>query len=201
MKGFIKKTMKGLALSAGLCSLGGCVLYRQLVDPCYPERYNYQARLAVRDTFNVQANRGHMLDQTIWGHHFEKDPANSAEDFLVRDPKTKEERVALTSGAKEHLKYLAFRQPIPDPVILLQHDPNGEVNFRRKLAIENYLTTIMPGRPFVIEEWDVREISPVVLPPRYVDEKGKPDPASVNLILPPNISGSSSSSGGSGGIR
>lgn len=197
MNGFIKKTVAGLAVSAGLSTLGGCVLYRQCVDPCYPERYNYQARMSVRDTFNAQANRGHMLDQTIWSHHFEKDSRNG-EDLVTKDVKTKEERVVLTSGAKEHLKYIAFRQPVADCVIMLQRDVNSDVNFRRRLAIENYLVTLAPGRPFVVEEWDVRELGPVVLPPRFQDEKGQPNPGSSILVLPKMITGSTTSSGGSG---
>lgn len=198
MKGLIKRTAAGLALSAGLCSLSGCVLYRQVVDPCYPERYNYQARMSVRDTFNAQAQRGHLLDQTIWSHHFEKDP-NTNEDRVLRDGKTKEEIVVLTAGAKEHLKYIAFRQPVADPVIMLQRDPNSEVNFRRKVAIENYLAVLTPGRPFTVEEWDVRELNPVVLPPRYVDEKGNANPGAVNLVLPKLVTNQASGGGGGGG--
>jgi len=200
MNGFIKKSVAGLAISAGLSSLGGCVLYRQVVDPCYPERYTSMARMSVKDTFNAQAQRGHTLDQTIWGHHFEKD-GKTGDDVLVKDAKTKEERVTLTAGAKEHLKYIAFRQPTPDPVVMLQRDVNNEVNFRRKLAIENYLATLMPGRPFVVEEWDVRELNPVVLPPRFQDQQGNPNPGSSQLILPQMISGSTTSGGGSGGSQ
>jgi hypothetical protein len=175
------------------------VLYRQLVDPCWPERYNYEARMATREVFNAQAQRGHVLDQTIWSHHFEKDQ-RSGDDLVTKDPKSKEQTVALTPGAKEHLKYLAFRKPVADPHIYLQRDLSSEVNFRRKVAIENYLATLVPGRPFVIEEIDERELTPVVLPPRYADEKGKPDPKAVELILPKSISGSTTSGGSGGGV-
>jgi len=160
MNGFIKKTAAGLLVSAGLSSLGGCVLYRQIVDPCYPERYNYQARSSVREVANAQANAGHTLDQTVWEYFFDKDP-RTGEDLVTKDAKTKDAFVTLTPGGKEHLRYIALRPPVPDPVIYLQHDVNSEVNWRRKVAIENFLTTIAPGRTFVIQEIDARDIRPV----------------------------------------
>jgi len=160
MKGFFRKTAALVLTGAGLCSMGGCVLYRQLVDPCWPERYNHQARSSVREVTNAQANAGHVLDQTIWGYHFEKDP-RTGDDLVSKDAKTKESTVTLTPGAREHIRYLALRQPVPDANIFLQHDANSEVNWRRKVAIENYLATIVPGRTFLIQEIDVRDIAPV----------------------------------------
>ena len=38
MKGFIPRTALGLSL--GLMSLAGCAYYREVVDPCWPQRYN-----------------------------------------------------------------------------------------------------------------------------------------------------------------
>lgn len=190
MKGLIRKTAVGLIASAGLCSLGGCVLYRELVDPCYPERYSAQARSEVREVANAQANAGHVLDQTVWEYFFEKDP-RTGEDLVSKDAKTKDSTVALTPGAKEHLRYIAFRAPAPDPVIYLQHDPSGEVNWRRKVAVENFLATIAPGRPFAIQEIDVRDIRPIDVPTLKMKH--------IQYMNP--FSSSSMSGGGSSGGR
>src|SRR5947207_405506 len=110
MKGFIKKTVAGCVLGTGLLSLGGCHegSYRDLVDPCWPERYNAQARHTTRDVFDVQAANGHVLDQTVWNYFFEF------------DPKTGGPTDKLTIGGMEHLKYLARRRPCPDPRIFVQ---------------------------------------------------------------------------------
>ena len=43
MKGFSATAMLA-ACAASLLSGAGCVTYRDLVDPCYPERYNAQAK-------------------------------------------------------------------------------------------------------------------------------------------------------------
>ena len=42
MKGFIKKRLAA-CVAGGLVLAGGCC-YRDLVDPCYPERFEYAAR-------------------------------------------------------------------------------------------------------------------------------------------------------------
>ena len=42
MKGFIPRTVLGLTLC--LSSLAGCSCYREIVDPCWPERYNAMAQ-------------------------------------------------------------------------------------------------------------------------------------------------------------
>ena len=73
--------------------------YRDLVDPCYPERYNYQARQEVVASYTPQVQNGHVLDQTVWNYDFEAGTDR------------------LTGGGLEHLAYLARRRPQPDPVV------------------------------------------------------------------------------------
>src|SRR5947209_5202561 len=51
--------------------LGNCQAYRNLVDPCYPQRYEYMARKEVNEAFIPQVQNGHVLDQTIWNWMFE----------------------------------------------------------------------------------------------------------------------------------
>ena len=72
--------MKGFSSTTAVC--GVCFLasigcwddrthYSDLVDPCYPERYNHMAKQAVNDGMLPQLQNGHILDQTVWNSHFE----------------------------------------------------------------------------------------------------------------------------------
>jgi hypothetical protein len=104
MKGFIPRTMLGLSLS--LVSLAGCTCYREIVDPCWPQRYNALERQSVNDALNAQANNGHILDQTIWNYHFE---------HLATGAPTAQ----LNPAGIEHLKLISRRRPAPDTHIFL----------------------------------------------------------------------------------
>jgi hypothetical protein len=134
MNGFIRKAALGLCLGCSLGVLSGChQSYRELVDPCWPERYNAQARQSVRDAFNAQAYNGHVLDQTVWNQHFE-----------VNKDK-------LTKVGEDHLKYLSRRRPAPDPKVYVQtsHDAVGNrkaLDEARVKAVQTYLTDLMAGR-------------------------------------------------------
>jgi hypothetical protein len=150
MNGFIKATVAGLCLGTGFTTMVGCSQYRQLVDPCWPERYNAEARASVRETFGAQAHNGHVMDQTMWNYYFEVDPQTGA-------PTDK-----LNAGGIEHLKHLARRQPAPDPTVYLQTAqkvPDGatlppdkfaqarsELDGKRIAAIQKYLAGMMTGR-------------------------------------------------------
>src|SRR5438034_6853099 len=102
MKGFISKTMIVAFVCGGLTLAGGCETYRNLVDPCYPERYEYQSRREVVGAIAPQVLNGHVLDQTVWNYQFE----------LGTD--------RLTPGGLDALAYLARRRPQADPVIYIQ---------------------------------------------------------------------------------
>jgi hypothetical protein len=71
MKGFIKQTAATLCFSASLLTVLGCYHYRDIVDPCWPERYNSIAAHSVREIHNAQSDKGHLLDQTIWSDDFD----------------------------------------------------------------------------------------------------------------------------------
>lgn len=69
--GMRKSWLAGL-LSASLVSLTGCYgTYNELVDPCYPERWNCQARSAVQSRVAMQAKNGLDMEQTLFTYHFE----------------------------------------------------------------------------------------------------------------------------------
>jgi hypothetical protein len=144
MKGFIAKMIRRTCVAGtGVIAAAGCYGYYDLVDPCYPQRYEYQSRQEVHQSFGPQVNNGHVLDQTIWNYHFEPGTAT------------------LTPAGIEHLAYLARRRPCPDPTVYLQvaqdipYDPANFADFveaRNKLdnkriqAIQDYLTAETSGR-------------------------------------------------------
>src|SRR5258708_15551965 len=102
MNGFIKKQAAGMFLIGGLAALAGCSCYRDIVDPCYPARYEAESRNLVIGGLAPQVNNGHVLEQTVWNYQFE-----AGSDRL-------------TPGGVQTLAYLARRRPAPDPVIYVQ---------------------------------------------------------------------------------
>jgi hypothetical protein len=157
MKGFIAKTVTLVGLGGVVAAGGGCNAYRELVDPCYPERYEYMSRREANDSFTPQINNGHVLDQTVWNYHFEKKFEENPKTKVVTGIGTAD----LTPGGMEHLAYLARRRPQPDPIIYLQtaqdipYDPDHPEQFverRRELdeariaAIQKYLKAQTAGR-------------------------------------------------------
>jgi hypothetical protein len=145
MKGFIKHAATGICFSAALMPFVGCYHYRELVDPCWPERYNSIARQSVRDITNAQADKGHVLDQTIWNWHFRVDEKTGAATDL------------LNPAGIEQLKYISRRLPVPDSQLYLQNaqdiaydgkaDPvnfvkaRQQLNDRRVASIQRVLAT------------------------------------------------------------
>src|SRR5262249_15390471 len=84
-----------------LVALTGCYGYRDIVDPCYPWRYNWTASQEVCEGLGNQVNNGHVLDQTVWPSDFERGTAT------------------LTGGGIDHLNTMLRRRPHPDPIIYL----------------------------------------------------------------------------------
>jgi len=159
MKGFIPRTALGIGL--GLLSLAGCAYYRDIFDPCWPERYNAMARVSVNEANNAQAYNGHVLDQTLWNYDFE------------HDPKTGAPTDRLNPAGMERLKYISRRRPVPDARIYLATaqdlgnlgdapDKVSEVrtmlNNRRIVAIQNFLAAQAPGHSYAVEVHDPAEV-------------------------------------------
>jgi len=155
MNGFIKRTTllawRGTAMTAVafvVAAGAGCVQYRDLVDPCYPERYEFAARKEVHEGFVPQVQNGHILDQTIWNWMFYPG------------------KEQLHPSGMEHLTYLIRRRPAPDAVIYLAssqdiaYDPaapekfvaaRNDLNQRRKVAIEKYVAAQAADRGLKFE--------------------------------------------------
>jgi len=149
MNGFIAKTLTAATLAGGLLSGPGCWRYRDLVDPCYPERYEFAARREVVEAITPQVHNGHVLDQTVWNSMFEYDE----ERHVGTD--------RLTAAGMEHLAYLARRRPCPDPNIYLQtaqdvgYDPavpeafvqnRATLDALRIAAVQKFLGAYTAGR-------------------------------------------------------
>ncbi len=143
MKGIFARTVAAAGL-LGVAGLIGCCGYKDVVDPCYPQRYNWQAQEEVCEPLGTQINNGHILDQTLWNHYFVPGKA------------------ALSRSGIDKLDQLVQRRPYPDPVLYLAtaHDiayiPEAPVeNYiqaRRKLdserieAVQKYLAAVTPPR-------------------------------------------------------
>mgnify|MGYP007071090233 CR=1 FL=1 len=81
----------------GVLSVTGCYgTFHEIVDPCYPERYNCKAREAVHNLTATQIQNGLMYEQTMFVHHF--NPSESS----------------LNAGGVAHLQRLANRRPAPE---------------------------------------------------------------------------------------
>jgi hypothetical protein len=164
MNGFIRRAALGTSLGILLTVTVGCVQsYRELVDPCWPERYRHQARESIRDAFNVQAANGHALDQTVWNQHFE-----AGTDKLTR-------------AGEEHLKYMARRQPAPDPNVTVQpaYDAKGNaknLDERRVQAVQEYLSKIAANRGAMVN---------FVVTVRDMSEPGLPTRTAPNIYYTP----------------
>src|ERR1700722_1774736 len=89
------KTVLLLCSSAPLAA-AGCYDYKDLVDPCYPQRYNNMSQNEVNGAFAAQVDKGHVLDQTVWTYDF--------------DPGTDK----LNAIGLDHLTVLMRRLPQPD---------------------------------------------------------------------------------------
>jgi hypothetical protein len=155
MKGFFRATFASACLGTSALAFVGCAKYRDLVDPCYPDRYNAEARKVTNDIFDTQAFNGHVLDQTIWNYHFERDEKNNPTDKL-------------NAMGREKIKYLVQRRPVPDGKVFLQTandigvvDPienlsakRQELDAKRQAALQRYLNAQMVGRSCAVV-WEV----------------------------------------------
>lgn len=162
MNGFIfKKIPASVGLGALMLALVGCHKGNfhcdNLVDPCYPERYNAMARKEVREPFQAQATNGHILDQTVWNWHFERD--------FETDPKTgaptPRPTARLSPAGRDYLTHIVRRRPCPDPKVFLQtaqdlaYDParpddmlkkRTDLDAKRQEAVQSFLGIQAAGR-------------------------------------------------------
>jgi hypothetical protein len=143
MKGLIKHAVAACCCGAVVAGAGGCYHYRDLVDPCYPERYEYMAREEVRAALAPQVQNGRALDQTVWDFDFEAGTDR------------------LTPGGLDRLDYMIRRRPQPYNTVYVQtakgvpYDPanpdkepetRADMDSRRVVAVQKYLAARSGGR-------------------------------------------------------
>jgi hypothetical protein len=143
------RTLAASCLAGGLAS-AGCWQYRDCVDPCWPERYNCEARHEVLASFSPQVANGHILDQTIWNWQFEAgtDRLNGAGmlqlDTLVRRRPQPDTRIFLQTARDAEL---AYDPANPDKLVEARRD----LDAKRIAAIQRYLTAQTAGRPLTFD--------------------------------------------------
>ena len=186
MNGFIKKAVAGSCLSAGLISfLVGCDHYRDLVDPCYPERYNAEAKHSAHDMLNVQNDKGHILEQTVWNWHFEPDPKTGGpSDRLNGAGMAVLQRISRTLPCPDFQLYLQNAQDMPyvegvSPEKLVK--ARNDLNERRAQAVQRFMAVQSAIHGGGVYHVAVHDFAPTSLPVQWTNE------AEVNVLK--NIKG------------
>lgn len=132
--------------------------YAGVVDPSWPERYNYQARQETVAPFAAHVNNGAVLDQSLFNYHFEQGSDK------------------LTAGGLEKLDYLTRRRPFPESKVYLatardlSYDVTApekliatrtELDLKRAAAIQKYVTASTGQRniTFDVQVLDIPDVS------------------------------------------
>lgn len=116
---------------------------KDLYDRCWPVRYSNLAHRAVNRAFTPQVQNGHVLEQTVWNHHFECGTA------------------MLNPAGQATLQQISRRRPEPDRTVYvatsldLPYDPacpdrycaaRQELDALRVAAVQKYLVGLNCGR-------------------------------------------------------
>ena len=117
--------------------------HTELFDRCWPQRYSNLSQRGVNRAFAPQVLNGHVLDQTVWNHHFEAGTDK------------------LTLGGIAHLQYISRRRPDPDRTVYLatsndlSYDPacperycgaKQELDALRAAAVQKFMAGSNCGR-------------------------------------------------------
>lgn len=122
--------------------------YRNHVDPSWPERYSHTARQETLAPFQVQAQNGMYLDQTVWNYHFEPatDKLSAAGierlDYLVRKRGSADGRVYLQTA-----RDIGFDANAPEKYA----DTRRDIDQRRAATIHKYLAAQTAALPMNFE--------------------------------------------------
>ncbi|HMF10927.1 MAG TPA: hypothetical protein VKE94_01435 [Gemmataceae bacterium] len=200
MKGFIAKALLGAGLLAGAngCSWWGIEGYDDLVDPCYPQRYEYAARQEVIGAVSPQMSNGHVLDQTVWNSHFEAGGDK------------------LTPGGMAKLGQLARRRPAPDPVVYIEtaqdvpYDPANpdklsqarkELDQKRADAVQKYLQAYAGARgmSFQVLVHDPNEVGISAIPAMQSIQRSNAAAVGTLPVGGASVGGGAGASAGGGG--
>jgi hypothetical protein len=138
----------GIAAAASGCQNQLGERYHNLVDPCWPDRYNHTARLETLQPFQSQAVNGHTLEQTVWNYHFEAgtDVLSIAGlqtlDLIVKRRPSPDGRVYLQTA-----RDIAYDATAPEKLA----DGRRDLDERRAKAVQKYLAAQTAARPMTFE--------------------------------------------------
>jgi len=141
----------GLGCAAlALLSVTGCYgTLHEVVDPCYPERYNCKAREEVRAYRDMQEANGTAIEQTLFVHYFEPGKAT------------------LNDGGIAFLERVSHRRPAPEATVWIQTAQNtydldfnreagtvaqkrNDLDNARKELVERFLKVARPDVTFTV---------------------------------------------------
>jgi hypothetical protein len=111
--------------------------YRNFVDPCYPERYEYAARQAVIAPFAQQVHNGYVMNLTIWNYYFE-----TGSDKLTLAGYEKLDSLARVRPGPDSKLYLQTARDLPantDPA--KAPDLRADLDVKRATAIQKYMSS------------------------------------------------------------
>ena len=161
--------MKSLLSGAGLRLLHGSILGMGICtavragEPCGPllpnnvaDMLTRRAQQEVTGPFAVQAANGAVMEQTIWGHHFQLD----SPEELHRMGYNLLDRLArrhLDQGRGPCLQLYLQRSQERGPVDTLAMK-RAELDDKRIKLISQYLAAAWPGLPFTVQVYDPRPV-------------------------------------------
>jgi hypothetical protein len=197
MNGRMKKGITaGLLVAGAFAGAGCCGSYNDLVDPCYPQRYNCMSRAEVDAPLAAQARNGLILDQTLFVHHF----AAGSENLLP--------------GGQALLARVARRRPFPEPEVFIQAAQapydfeyttgkedealgrQQELNEKRREATLAFLRRVRPDVPFTVT---IHKPSSIGMSAREATTAVQQLRGSATGAFQTNIGGSTGTGGGTGG--
>jgi len=140
----------GLGCAAlALMSVTGCYgTFHEVVDPCYPERYNCKAREEVGALRDLQEQNGTAIEQTLYVHYFKPGAAE------------------LNDAGVAFLERVSHRRPAPETTIYVQTAQNtydldyrqadqlatrrNDLDNARKAQVEAFLRVARPDVTFTV---------------------------------------------------
>lgn len=129
----------GLGCAAlAVLSVTGCYgTFHEVVDPCYPERYNCKAREEVRAFREMQEANGTAIEQTLYVHYFEPGKAS------------------LNDGGIAFLERVSHRRPAPETTIWIQSAQNTyDLDFTKEAGtIAQKRTDLDNARKALVEQF------------------------------------------------
>lgn len=122
--------------------------HTEFADPCWPERYDAQARASVRDTMAAQIANGREVDNALYNFHFEAgsaelNPAGRAKlDYILRRRPAVDGRINLQTA-----RDISYDAAKPDALV----NGRAELDAKRINSIQQYVMASTSGRNVAVD--------------------------------------------------